>query len=41
MLAQLETSAVFGAIQVATGLPPSQSEPLYRYRVSVSYAQKL
>ena len=38
---QLEQSPLFGATTVSTSLPPSQNEPLYRYRVSVKYAQKL
>ena len=38
---QLEASPVFGATYGHSLLPPSQSEPLYRYRVSVKYAQKL
>ena len=41
MLLRLENSDVFEAPQVHTTLPPSQTEPLYRYRVSVTYAQKL
>jgi type IV pilus assembly protein PilN len=40
-LMRLESSPVFGATIVHTFQPPSQNEPLYRYRVSVSYAQKL
>jgi Tfp pilus assembly protein PilN len=38
---QLEQSPLFGATTVHNSLPPSQNEPLYRYRVSVNYAQKL
>ncbi|MBL8231048.1 MAG: hypothetical protein JNL98_21330 [Bryobacterales bacterium] len=41
MLMRLEGSPQFGATQVNNMLPPSQTEPLYRYRVSVNYAQKL
>jgi type IV pilus assembly protein PilN len=41
MLMKLEGSEVFGATQVHSSLPPSQTDPLYRYRVSVNYAQKL
>ena len=37
----LEQSPVFGSTTVPNILPPSQNEPLYRYRVNVSYAQKL
>jgi Tfp pilus assembly protein PilN len=40
-LRALESSDVFGETSVYTFAPPSQSEPLYRYRVSVNYAQKL
>jgi Tfp pilus assembly protein PilN len=38
---KLEGSPVFGAVTIMNSLPPSQSEPLIRYRVSVNYAQKL
>ena len=38
---QLEASSVFGKTTVHTTLPPSQTEPLFRSRVSVNYAQKL
>lgn len=38
---QLEQSPLFGSTTVPNSLPPSQNEPLYRYRVNVSYAQKL
>lgn len=38
---QLEQSPLFGAVTNPNMLPPSQNEPLYRYRVSVNYAQKL
>jgi type IV pilus assembly protein PilN len=41
MLTELENSPVFGATMVHNYFPPSQSEPLMRYRVSVSYVQKL
>ncbi len=41
LLKRMESSAVFTVPSMATMLPPSQSEPLYRYRVSVNYAQKL
>ncbi len=41
MLMKLEESPLFGATAVTNWLPPSQSEPLYRYRVSVHYAQEL
>ena len=38
---QLEASNVFGKTTVHTTLPPSQTDPLFRSRVSVNYAQKL
>lgn len=38
---QLEASSVFGKTTVHTTLPPSQTDPLFRSRVSVNYAQKL
>lgn len=38
---QLEQAAQFGSTTVHNSIPPSQNEPLYRYRVSVNYAQKL
>jgi hypothetical protein len=40
-LQKLEASDVFGATTVTTIVPPSQTDPLYRYQVSVIYAQKL
>lgn len=41
MLIRLERSPQFGAVQVQSKNPPSQSEPLWRHRVSMNYAQKL
>lgn len=41
MLKRLQNSPLFGATAVATFLPPTLAEPLYRYRVNVDYAQKL
>lgn len=41
LLKNLEGSPLFGPTSIQNWLPPSQSDPLYRYRVSVSYAQKL
>jgi hypothetical protein len=38
---KLEESPLFGPLQGHSSLPPSQNEPLYRYRVTVNYAQKL
>jgi type IV pilus assembly protein PilN len=40
-LMKLEGSPVFGANTIQNSLPPSQTEPLFRYRLSVNYAQKL
>ena len=40
-LKQLEKSPLFGPVAMSTILPPAQNEPLWRYRLSVSYAQKL
>ena len=40
-LKRLEASPRFGTVEGHSSLPPSQNEPLYRYRVSVNYAQKL
>jgi Tfp pilus assembly protein PilN len=40
-LKRLQTSPMFGPLTVHTTQPPSQNEPLYRYRISVNYAQKL
>ncbi len=41
LLKRFENSSVFGTVAVQGSMPPSQNEPLYRYRVSVNYAQKL
>jgi Tfp pilus assembly protein PilN len=41
MLTRLESSPQFGATLVHNRWPPSQTEPLLRYRLSVSYEQKL
>ncbi len=41
LLMRLERSPSFGATSLLSSSPPTQNEPLYRYRVSVSYAQKL
>ncbi|HEY1338088.1 MAG TPA: hypothetical protein VGF59_11295 [Bryobacteraceae bacterium] len=40
-LRRVEASPLFGPAEVPVFMPPGQNEPLYRYRVSVSYAQKL
>jgi len=41
LLMRLERSPVFGATSLLSSSPPAQNEPLYRYRVSVNYAQQL
>jgi len=41
LLTRFESSEVFGSTTVSTILAPSQTDPLYRYRVTVNYAQKL
>ena len=40
-LKRLEASPLFGPATLHASQSPSQNEPLYRYRVSVDYAQKL
>lgn len=40
MLLKLESSDVFGATEVSSAVPPSQTDPLYRYRLSVNYVQR-
>ena len=40
-LKKLESSPLFGPATLHASQPPTQNEPLYRYRVSVDYAQKL
>ncbi len=41
MVTKLESSELFGDAAVYVIQPPSQTDPLYRYRISVNYAQKL
>lgn len=38
MVMRLEASPRFGATTVSSWLPPTQSEPLFRYRVTANYA---
>ncbi|MEP7355470.1 MAG: hypothetical protein ABI824_19750 [Acidobacteriota bacterium] len=38
---KLEGSPLFGAVSLARSDPPTQNEPLFRYRLTVSYGQKL
>ena len=40
-LKRLQGSPQFGPATVYSSQPPSQNEPLYRYRVSVNYGQRL
>ena len=41
LLRRLQQSTLFGPAQVMTQTPPTQNDPLYKYRVTVNYAQKL
>lgn len=41
LLNKLQDSPLFGPATLHNSVPPTQNEPLYRYRVSVNYAQKL
>lgn len=41
LLKRLEGSPQFGPYSVQTSTPPSQTDPFYRYHVTVSYAQRL
>jgi hypothetical protein len=40
-LKRLQDSPLFGPTSTPRTSPPTQNEPLWRYRVMVSYAQKL
>lgn len=40
-IAKLEGSDVFGSTAVSGFTPPTQTNPFYRYQLSVNYAQKL
>jgi Tfp pilus assembly protein PilN len=40
-ITKLESSDLFGDATVSVIQPPSQTDPLYRYRIGVNYAQKL
>ena len=37
----LEESPLFGSVVERNSMPPTQSDPLFRYRITVIYAQKL
>jgi type IV pilus assembly protein PilN len=41
LLKTLQDSPLFGSVYLHSALPPSQTNPLYQYRVSANYAQKL
>lgn len=41
LLKHLEESSLFGSVTVVSQTPPTQNDPLYKYRVTVAYAQKL
>jgi hypothetical protein len=41
LLKHLEASPLFGAASLVSQTPPTQNDPLYKYRVMVAYAQKL
>jgi hypothetical protein len=41
LLKKLAYSDLFGSAQVLGQQPPTQNDPLYKYRVTVTYAQKL
>jgi type IV pilus assembly protein PilN len=41
LLKRLEASPQFGPTSVLNSAPPSQTDPFFRYHVSVRYAQKL
>jgi Tfp pilus assembly protein PilN len=41
LLKRLANSDLFGSAQVLGQQPPTQNDPLYKYRVTVMYAQKL
>lgn len=41
LLRKLEGSKLFSGTEVLSSAPPTQNDPLYRYRLSVDYAQQL
>jgi len=41
LVKRLETAPQFGNTSVQSSAPPSQTDPYYRYHVTVTYAQKL
>ncbi|MBI1791081.1 MAG: hypothetical protein HYR60_26425 [Acidobacteria bacterium] len=40
LILRLEQSDLFGVVQLSNRMPPSQNDPLYRYKVNVHYGQK-
>ena len=40
LLKRLESSEKFGSTSVSNRVPPAQNEPLFRYKVTVNYAQR-
>ena len=41
LLKNLETSRLFGDATVMSQVPPTQNDPLFKYRLTVAYAQRL
>ena len=41
LMKKLQGSTLFGAVSLVNQSPPSQNDPLYKYRVTVTYDQKL
>ena len=41
MLGAMESSELFRSVAVTVSLPPTDSEPLYRYRMTVNYGRTL
>jgi type IV pilus assembly protein PilN len=41
LLKRLQESPLFGAAEVKAQHPPTQNDPLYKYQMTVAYAQKL
>ena len=41
MLRAMESSPVFSAVELTVTMPPTDTEPLYRYRLNVNYDRRL
>jgi hypothetical protein len=41
LLRNLEKSSIFGSASMVNQSPPTQNDPLYRYRITVTYSQEL